>query len=152
MNVMVNRMMNAYGQAQGDTEVATASPHKLIAMLYEGALVAIAQAKVHLVRGNVASRGAAISRAIAIIDEGLKVSIDLEAGGKLAQNLVALYEYMTYRLLNANIKADQAGLNEVEALLRNLKGAWDAIGTVATVTPSMAQAEAPRVAASYGKA
>ena len=152
MNANVSKMLNAYGQAQADSGVATASPHKLIALLYDGALVAIANASVHLERGDIPARGAAISRAIAIIDEGLKVSIDLDAGGELAQNLVALYEYMSYRLLSANIKADRAGLDEVAALLKDLKSAWDAIGDLTEVKPAMTEPDHPRVSASYGAA
>lgn len=152
MNVMSSKMMSAYGQAQVDSGLAAASPHKLISMLYEGALVAIANANVHLERGDIAGRGAAISKAIAIIDEGLKISVDLEAGGELAENLKALYEYMTYRLLTANLTADRAALDEVGALLRELKGAWDAIGNLTVVKPTSPEHEPPRVAASYGKA
>lgn len=152
MNAMVSKMLNAYGQAQVGSGVAAASPHKLISMLYEGAMVAIANAIVHLERGDIAARGAAISKAIAIIDEGLKISIDLEAGGELAQNLKALYEYMSYRLLQANIQADRAALEEVDALLKELKSAWDAIGTLAVTNTPAPQPEPPRAAASYGKA
>ncbi len=152
MNAMVSKMLNAYGQAQVGSGVAAASPHKLISMLYEGAMVAIANAIVHLERGDIAARGAAISKAIAIIDEGLKISIDLEAGGELAQNLKALYEYMSYRLLQANIQADRAALEEVDALLKELKSAWDAIGNLAVTNTSPPEPEPPRVAASYGKA
>lgn len=152
MNTRVNKVLNAYGQAQTDVDVATASPHKLISMLYEGALVAIATANVELVRGNIAARGAAISKAIAIIDEGLKVSIDMEAGGELSQNLMALYEYMSHRLLMANLKSDAEALSEVERLLKELKGAWDGIGQAQVKPAAKALDEPPRVAASYGKA
>lgn len=152
MNTTVNKMMNAYGQAQINGGVAAASPHKLISMLYEGALVAIATANVELVRGNIAARGAAISKAIAIIDEGLKVSIDMEAGGDLSQNLMALYEYMSHRLLMANLKSDAEALSEVERLLKELKGAWDGIGQAQVKPAAKILDEPPRVAASYGKA
>lgn len=152
MNTRVNKVLNAYGQAQTDVDVATASPHKLISMLYEGALVAIATANVELVRGNIAARGAAISKAIAIIDEGLKVSIDMEAGGELSQNLMALYEYMSHRLLMANLKSDAEALSEVERLLKELKGAWDGIGQAQVKPAAKTLDEPPRVAASYGKA
>lgn len=151
MNTTVNKMLNAYGQAQVDSGVSSASPHKLISLLYEGALIAIANAIVHLERGDVPARGSSISKAITIIDEGLKVSVDLDAGGELSQNLIALYEYMTYRLLTANLQADREALDEVESLLRGLKGAWDAIGTQVAVKPIAPLAEPPRVASSYGK-
>ena len=152
MNAMVSKMLNAYGQSQTYSGVETASPHMLIQMLYEGALVAISNAKINLINGNVAERGASISKAISIIDEGLKVSIDIEAGGEIAQNLVALYEYMSYRLITANLKADLQVLDEVEALLKELKSAWDAIGATVAVKPREIPEEPPRVASSYGKA
>jgi flagellar protein FliS len=151
MNINANRMVNAYGQVQVGSGVATASPHKLIVMLFDGALLAIAQARVHLQIGDIPERGTAISKAIAIIDEGLKISIDLEAGGELAQNLRSLYEYMSHRLLEANLKADDAMLAEVEGLLKELKSAWDAIGEVATPRlGAQALNEPPMVASSYG--
>lgn len=152
MNATANKMLNAYGQAQVNSSVASASPHKLISMLYEGALVAIANAGVHMTRGDVAGKGAAISKAIAIIDEGLKISVDLEAGGELAQNLTALYEYMSHRLLVANLKNDRVALDEVERLLRELRSAWEAIGAQPAM-PAVAQPQdvPPQVAASYGK-
>lgn len=152
MNATANRMLNAYGQAQVNSSVAAASPHKLISMLYEGALVAIANAGVLMDRGDVAGKCTAISKAISIIDEGLKISVDLEAGGELAQNLTALYEYMSHRLLVANLKNDRAALAEVDQLLRELRGAWEAIGTQPAMPPaSQPQAAPPKVAASYGK-
>lgn len=151
MNAIVSKMLNAYGKEQVNSGIENASPHKLISMLFDGALVAIANAGVHLARGDIPQRGASISKAIAIIDEGLKVSVDIDAGGELSQNLVALYEYMTYRLLTANLKADREALDEVESLLRGLKSAWDAIGTQVAVKPMVPPVEPPRVASSYGK-
>lgn len=153
MNYRSHQILNAYGQTQVSSSIESASPHKLVTMLYEGALIAIANARVQLERGDVAARGAAISKAIAIIDEGLKISVDMEAGGELAQNLHALYEYMSHRLLMANIHSDQAALEEVEKLLRELKSAWDSIGRE-QVKPAAETLldEPPRVAASYGKA
>lgn len=152
MNAMVSKMLNAYGQAQTDAGVETASPHKLISLLYEGALVAIANAKMSLAENDIAARGTSISKAIAIIDEGLKISVNLEAGGELAQNLKSLYEYMSYRLLMANMHGDAAALSEVESLLRELKGAWDQIGTLRPVTTAPPKpADQLRMTASYGK-
>lgn len=154
MNTLANKMLNTYGQAQVNSSVASASPHKLISMLYEGALVAVVNAGVHMTRGDVAAKGASLSKAIAIIDEGLKISVDLDAGGELAQNLTALYEYMSHRLLIANLKNDRVALDEVERLLRELRSAWDAIGVQPAMAPipsSNVSDTPPRVAASYGK-
>jgi len=75
----------------------------------------------------VATKGSAISKAIPIIEDGLNASLDKKVGGELAQNLSSLYEYMSRRLLTANVNNDMAALNEVAGLLNDLKGAWDGI-------------------------
>ena len=71
----------------------------------------------------------AISKAIEIILNGLKVSLDYEAGGDLAQRLGALYDYMTQRLLYANLHNSRPAMDEVTQLLTDLKSAWEAIGS-----------------------
>jgi flagellar protein FliS len=155
MNAMSRNALNAYSQVGVETGVAAASPHKLIAMLYEGALLSIASAKVHMQRKEVAKKGEAISKAIAIIDEGLKASLDEKVGGDLAQNLKALYSYMCQRLLVANLKNETEPLEEVAHLLVDLKGAWDAIGKQqeTAAVPQQQPEQAPnRASLSYGKA
>jgi flagellar biosynthetic protein FliS len=100
-----------------------ASPHRLIVMLYQGARQAIAQARMHLQQGNVPARGEAIGKAIQIVESGLQ-SLNLEAGGEIAERLNALYSYMSRRLLEANIKQSEAMLVEVDGLLATLEEAW----------------------------
>lgn len=116
----------SYHRVEVDTAVAVSDPHTLITMLYDGALAQIVRARAALKAGDVAARGDAIGRAIRIIDEGLKASLDMR-GGELAGNLRALYEYMTHRLLQANLKADEQMLLEVSGLIDTLRGAWAAI-------------------------
>jgi len=96
-------------------------------MLYQGALLAIMLAKNQILREETAAKGASISKAITIIDEGLKACLDKNAGGELAQNLLTLYDYMNQRLLIANLKNDTDILDEVNQLLTELKGAWESI-------------------------
>lgn len=107
-------------------EVNEANPHRLIQMLFEGALERIVTAKVAMQQGNVAGKGELISKAIGIID-GLRAHLDLEKGGEVAENLESLYEYMTLRLTEANLHNDVARLDEVSKLLREVKAGWDAI-------------------------
>jgi len=156
MNAMSRNAMNAYAQVGVESGVDAASPHKLIAMLYEGALIAIASAKIHMQRKEIAKKGKAISQAIAIIDEGLKASLDERVGGDLAQNLKALYSYMCQRLLMANLQNKTEPLDEVAHLLVGLKGAWDAIGKqqgpVAVVVAPQSEPVPNRASLSYGKA
>lgn len=128
---------NAYAKVSVETGVLAANPHKLIVMLFEGATVAVTTAAKQMAAGDIAAKGKAISKAIAIIEDGLRASLDRKAGGEIAANLDALYQYMTGRLVIANRDNDPAILDEVQRLLGELKGAWDAIGTPANnATPA----------------
>lgn len=118
----------AYAKVEVETGVSTADPHKLILMLYDGALLAISSANVAMGNADIPSKGKSISKAIEIISNGLDASLDPQAGGELAARLSALYEYMCDRLLFANLHNDSAALDEVAALLRQLREAWEAIG------------------------
>jgi flagellar protein FliS len=121
-----SRAMQHYGQNNAEVETASASPHRLIQMLLEGALGKIAVAKGAIGRGNIAEKGTHIGWASSIIN-GLRMSLDAEAGGQIATNLDALYEYMCRRLTDANKNNDIAALDEVSGLLREIKSAWDMI-------------------------
>jgi flagellar secretion chaperone FliS len=129
--------LNAYKNVGIESGVAAADPHKLILMLYQGAMLAIASGKNQMLRKQTAAKGASISKAIKIIDEGLKACLDVKAGGEIGQNLYDLYDYMNQRLLIANLKNDAAILDEVSGLLRELKGAWESISPTA-VPPEQA--------------
>lgn len=117
----------AYAAVEIESGVHAADPHKLISMLFQGALLAIANARNGMLRKDIPAKGSAISKAIMIIGEGLQASLDKNVGGELAQNLDALYGYMCNRLLVANVNDDVAALDEVSRLLGELKGAWDSI-------------------------
>ena len=115
---------NAYAKVGMETGVVAASPHKLIVMLFDGALASLATALHHMSNGNIAGKGQSISKAITIIDSGLRASLDKNAGGEIAQNLDALYEYMSAQLLKANLNNETGIVEEVQHLLKDLKGAW----------------------------
>jgi flagellar secretion chaperone FliS len=127
MMTSAGRAINAYVKTGVETGVPDADPHRLVLMLFEGALSAIAQARLRLSAGDVAGRGKAISKAISIIQDGLRTSLDLEKGGDLAQRLSALYEYVTMRLLDANLHARQEALDEAAHLISELHAGWAAI-------------------------
>jgi flagellar protein FliS len=134
MNLNANRATQAYAKVEVESGVHAADPHKLIAMLYQGALLAIANAKNGMLRKDIPAKGAAISNAILIIEEGLRASLDKNVGGELALNLDKLYGYMCSRLLTANLNNDMDALDEVARLLGEIKGAWDSIRQISTVS------------------
>lgn len=144
--------LNSYRKVGVETGVASATPHRLILMLYEGAIAAIASAQQHLRLKNIGAKGEAISKAISIIDGGLKASLDMNVGGEMARNLSDLYVYMGNRLLHANIKNDPAVLEEVRQLLLELAGAWESLAatTAAAAAQPGAAPQPNRAATPYG--
>lgn len=136
--------VHAYAKVGMETGVVAASPHKLIVMLFDGALVALSAALNGMRSGNIAEKGKSISKAIMIIDSGLRAALDKKAGGEIAEGLDALYEYMSGRLLTANITNDPTILEEVQRLLIELRDAWNAIADTPAVTgikqPNLASA------------
>lgn len=113
-----------YAELDVETRVAAADSHNLIEMLFDGAIVAVGQADQCLVAGDIPGKGRAVSRAIRIVEEGLRASLNLDAGGDLARHMDDLYEYMSHRLLMSSIKNESEGFNEVRKLLAELRQAW----------------------------
>ncbi len=122
------RAINSYQRVGVESGVAAADPHKLILMLFEGARQALDRSRLYMQQNKIAARGEMISKAIMIIDHGLKASLDRAAGGELAERLDQLYDYMASRLLLANLQNDPAILEEVSHLLAELHDAWTSIG------------------------
>lgn len=95
-----------YANVGLETEVLSASPEKLITLLFNGARAAIMKARLHMQNNDVAGRGQALSKAIDIVDSGLKASVNQEAGGEVAKSLIASYELIVYNLMQANLRND----------------------------------------------
>jgi flagellar secretion chaperone FliS len=115
-----------YGKVATESEVAYASPHRLVQMLMEGALEKVATAKGCIERMDLAGKSRHITWAMSIVN-GLRSSLDLESGGEIAVNLDDLYDYMTRRMIDASVQNDAAALDEVIDLILEIKGAWDAM-------------------------
>jgi len=126
----------AYASVGLETDVSSVHPAQVIVMLYEGALLAIARARQHMIARDIQQKGDAISKAVQIIDEGLKASLELKNGGDLARQLWQLYEYMCRRLLLASLNNDPSGLDEVTNLLADLKDAWSSLEAQAARVPA----------------
>ena len=118
----------AYARLGVETSVMSASPHQLITMLFDGAKTAIGMARHHMAAGDTEAKGNAISKAIGIVDNGLKAGLDAqaagEAGAELVGNLSALYDYVVQQLFRANLHNDVRALDEADRLLENIASAW----------------------------
>lgn len=122
----MQRGINQYQTVATHSGAAYANPHRLVQMLMDGFLDRLSQAKGAMERHEIAQKGEYISKAISILD-GLRVGLDHEQGGEIAQNLEDLYTYMQRRLVEANAANEPAGLEECASLMREIKSAWDAI-------------------------
>ncbi|MCZ8549284.1 flagellar export chaperone FliS [Escherichia albertii] len=114
----------AYAQIGVESAVMSASQQQLVTMLFDGVLSALVRARLFMQDNNPQGKGASLSKAINIIDNGLRVSLDEESQDELTQNLIALYSYMVRRLLQANLRNDVSAVEEVESLMRNIADAW----------------------------
>lgn len=128
-------MTGLYRKVAVETSVYTASPHQLIKLLFDGYFEALAVARGAMRKKDVELKVKSFSRAIAIVDEGLKACLDLQAGGELASNLSNLYAYISLRLTQANLRNDETILDECANLMAPVREAWNAIGDRADTTP-----------------
>ena len=124
---MMNRnAISQYQNVNAQSSLNDASPHQLIAMLINGALSRLSTARGCMERKDYAGKGLQLGKSIDIID-GLQGCLDMDAGGDVSVKLDSLYEYMIRRLSEASLKNDMAIVDEVAALLGQIKEGWDGI-------------------------
>ncbi|MDF0748986.1 flagellar export chaperone FliS [Marinobacter sp. 71-i] len=123
--------LQQYQRINTQTSITDADPHKLIQLLYDGALERINMAKARMQAKDFDGKGKLILKAIDIV-AGLRSFLDREKGGDLAERLDALYGYMEQALWEANARNDIGRLDEVAHLLRQVKEGWDGIREEAT--------------------
>ena len=130
-NSMLRSGASVYARVGLETGIMSATPHQMLTLLFSGVKTAITMARHHMLCGEIAAKGRAISKAINIIDNGLKNSFDTGAGGTegaaLIANLLALYDYIGKRLMLANLRNNPDLLDEAQALLDNISSAWQEI-------------------------
>ena len=93
-------------------------------MLFDGGRAAILKAKLHFENNQIAQRGEAISKAIDIVETGLKLSVSKEKGGEIADQLIIAYDLIVYHLTQANLHADPKRLDIAEQMLTTLSDTW----------------------------
>ena len=118
------RQAGAYRQMHATTGVASATPHGLVTMLFDGLIGTITEARGAMRAGNLPGKVTAISRALGIVDEGLSATLNLKDGGRLAADLHDLYAYVALRLTHANLRNDEAALEECTRLIEPVRSAW----------------------------
>ena len=130
MNTVRHRFGTAsahYSKVDLDSRIEGATPHQLVAILFEELLGALDRMAAAAARKDYSSLGESQSRALSMIS-GLQTSLDMERGGELARNLAAVYAGAAQRLTAAARARDPAGLTSVRAMIGDIAGAWDAIG------------------------
>lgn len=123
-----SRAASAYRQVGVQSFVDDATPHMLIKMLFDGLMQSLNAARGALQRGEVEEKGRQLSKAVRILEEGLKGGLNAEQGGELASNLRALYDYCIKRLTLANLRNDIGMVEEVVGLITPVAQSWDQIG------------------------
>ena len=112
------------------THVQSQSPVELVVLLYDGMLRFMRAAAEAIERNDLPAKGAALSRALAVVGE-LQSSLNTEQGQEVAAGLDNLYTYVTGRLTDANIKNDSTPVHESIRLMTPLREAWATIASPA---------------------
>lgn len=120
------RALNKYSQTAIDSGVDGATPHRLVQLMMEGVLDKVALAKGYMARHDFEAQGRHINWAISLVN-GLRMSLNKQDGGEIAENLDSLYDYMVRRLLQAHAEGKADLLDEVTSLMREVKSGWDAV-------------------------
>ncbi|HEY8354977.1 MAG TPA: flagellar export chaperone FliS [Methylophilaceae bacterium] len=119
--------INAYKRINLETGVVDADPLKLVIMLYDGAIEACHKGLALMRSGDIAGKGETLSKAITIVESGLRQALDRETGGEIARNLDELYGYISSRIYQGHLQNRPEYIEEAAKLLSELKSAWAAI-------------------------
>lgn len=119
-----------YKHIDRETKVDVTNPYEIILLLFDSICNAISRAKIYFSEGNIGKRGEMLSRAIVLIDKGLRLSLNHEIDTILSGDLDRLYEYISRTLLMANIKDDIDMLEHAELLIMNIYEAWREVGDI----------------------
>ena len=118
--------LQSYRKVSLESELSVASPHRVIQMMFEGALQRLAQSRYAIENNDIENKGIYIGKAIGIIT-GLNNSLNMEAGGEIANNLSDLYDFMLRKISEANLNNDVQAIDDVSEIIRTIKEGWDAI-------------------------
>lgn len=149
-NAYSPRAANAYQRINVETSMHTIDQHQIVSLLFEGFLSTVVSARGAMSRKDIPAKCAAIAKALRILEEGLATGVDTVDGGVLAQNLAALYDYCARRLIMANVKNDDAMLQEVYNLIEPVARSWKAIKNQGATGSDLSVPAVPHMASMPG--
>jgi flagellar protein FliS len=126
MSYAMRNRSTLYHQVKAQGSVEGADRHQLIAMLLDGLVDRISQARGHILHKDVPAKGKAFSKAIGILGE-LRRSLNHSVEPTLTGRLDALYDYISRRLIHAQLYDDLRALDESERLIAPIRQSWHAI-------------------------
>lgn len=151
------RATSAYRNVGIETNAPQHDQYQLVVMMFDTTLECLLMAKGAIERSDTALKIKKIEQAIRIVQEGLRTSLDTENGGKLADNLAALYDYCVIRMTQANARNSTEALDEVFQLIKTISDAWKDMrkqgassATLAATTPTHSSA-APQISRDPGQ-
>ena len=119
---------NAYRQVGVQSVADGASPHMLIQLLFDALETSLNAAKGAMQRGEIEEKGRQIGKAVRILEEGLKASLNMQQGGEVAQNLASLYDYSITQITLANLRNDPSLLNAAQTVIAPVAQGWREMG------------------------
>ncbi|MFZ7112559.1 MAG: flagellar export chaperone FliS [Desulfatiglandales bacterium] len=132
----------SYGRALGKYDrirVETAGKMDLVVLCYEKTIQFLDKARTYYQEEKFDQKQDMLNRALGIISE-LNAALDYDKGGKIAENLETIYNYVTRRLIQGDLQRDLTAFDESMRLMKDLKGAWVSI---ATGSPINTESEQP---------
>ena len=120
------------------TNVDSANPYQVVGLLFDGLMQSLSLASSAIHSGNVVQKGQEIGKSVRLLEEGLKLGLDMERGGDIAAHLRLLYDYCIQRLTYANLRNDRSALEEVMRLMAPVADGWRQIRSTVSLPPSAA--------------
>ncbi|MEA1988105.1 MAG: flagellar export chaperone FliS [Pseudomonadota bacterium] len=118
-----NKFAQQYANTYVETAVSEASPHKLVEMLYEGALKHLNLTKVFIDQKDFEKKSEHVNKALSILN-ALRSGVDLDKGKEVAENLYSLYDYCYRRVFEASSQNDKVMIDEVIEHIQALAESW----------------------------
>lgn len=120
---MSNKLAQVYASNYIETSISEATPHKLVSLLYEGALKHLTLTKIFSEKKDFEKKSEHSNKLLSIFT-ALKSGVDLEVGGEVSENMYNLYDYCYRKTVEASVRNDARMLDEVQEIIQTLNEAW----------------------------